>query len=130
MSLSSAQVRATVAVTDIDAAAKFYEDTLGLSPMGDEPMEGIRMYPCAGDTLLQVYASEQAAGTGATAVSFSAEDFDSLVERLAANGVTFETPDTPANAENGIHTFGDHKVVWFKDPDGNTLALDNGRSPS
>jgi hypothetical protein len=38
--------------------------------------------------------------------------------------VTFERYDEPQleTDENGIHTLGDGKVAWFKDPDGNTFA--------
>lgn len=131
MSLSNALVRATVAVSDFDAAVRFYEGTLGLSPLGDEDgMEGIRMYSCGQDSLLQVYASEHAGGTTATVASWSAENFDSTVEELRTRGVSFETTDEPPSDGTGVHTFGEHKVAWFKDPDGNTLALDNGRPPS
>lgn len=129
MSLTNAQVRATVAVTDIDRATAFYEGTLGLLPVGGG-MGAVRIYPCAGGSVLQVYASEHAGATGATAASWSAEDFDATVDALAAKGVTFERQgDLPAD-ERGVHTFGAHQVVWFKDPDGNTIALDNGREPS
>ena len=44
--------------------------------------------------------------------------------------MTFEAYGEPATDGKGIHTYGDHKVVWFKDPDGNTLAVDNGGVPS
>jgi catechol 2,3-dioxygenase-like lactoylglutathione lyase family enzyme len=44
MSLSDAQVRATVAVSDISRAAAFYEGTLGLTRLGDDAMEHVRIY--------------------------------------------------------------------------------------
>lgn len=131
MSLRDAQIRATVAVSDIDRAAEFYEGVLGLESLGGESgMEGIRMYPCGKETSLQVYVSEQAGGNTATAASWSTDDFDSIIEDLIAKGVSFETSGGPQGDERGIHTFGEHKVVWFRDPDGNTLALDNGQSPA
>ena len=130
MSLSDAQVRATVAVSDIGSAAEFYERTLGLTPRGGDGMDGVRIYPCGSGSLLQVYASEHAGTAGATAASWSANDFESVVEELSAKGVTFETYGAPATDERGVHTYGEHQVVWFKDPDGNTLAIDNGGAPS
>lgn len=129
MSLSSAQVRATIAVPDIDRAVEYYEGTLGLSPLGGADMGDVRIYPCGSGSLLQVYASEHA-GTTATVASWSADDFDSVVGELREKGVTFESYGEPATDDEGVHTFGEHKVVWFKDPDGNTLALDNGGPPS
>ena len=129
MSLSDEQVRATVAVSDIGRAAEFYERTLGLTPLSGG-MDGVRIYPCGKGSLLQVYACEHAGTATATVASWSADDFDSVVDELRARSVTFETYGAPATGERGVHTYGEHRVVWFKDPDGNTLALDNGREPS
>lgn len=53
-----------------------------------------------------------------------------MIEDLSAKGVTFESQDDPATDERGVHTFGAHRVAWFKDPDGNTIAVDNGGAPS
>jgi catechol 2,3-dioxygenase-like lactoylglutathione lyase family enzyme len=130
MSLSGAQVRATVAVSDINRAEDFYERVLGLSPQPDGGMEEVRIYPCAEGTQLQVYASEHAGTTTATVASWSTPDFESVVEELSANGVRFERYAAPASDDRGVHTFGAHKVVWLRDPDGNTLAVDNGGVPS
>ena len=130
MSLSDEQVRATVAVSEIGRAAEFYERTLGLAPLGGEGMGGVRIYRCGSGSLLQVYASEHAGTTTATVASWSADDFESVVDELRAKGVTFETYGAPATDERGVHTYGEHQVVWFKDPDGNTIAVDNGGVPS
>ena len=128
MSLRNAQVRATVAVSDIDRAADFYEQVLGLTPLGGG-MDAVRIYACAQGSLLQVYASEHAGTATATVASWSAGEFDSVVDELRANGVALESYGEPST-ENGVHAFGEHRVVWFRDPDGNTLAVDNGREPS
>ena len=128
MSLRNAQVRATVAVSDMTRATEFYERTLGLSPLGDDGMGDVRIYPCGEGSLLQVYRSDHA-GT-ATVASWSAADFESVVDELRANGVKFETDGEPGTDERGVHTYGEHKVVWFRDPDGNTIAVDNGGVPS
>lgn len=130
MSLSNAQVRATVAVADISRAAEFYEGTLGLSPLGGDGMGEVRMYQCGQGSLLQVYATEHAGTSTATVASWSADDFDAVVDELSANGVKFERYDQLEADDRGVHTFGGHSVVWFKDPDGNTIAVDNGGPPS
>ena len=128
MSLSDEQVRATVAVSDIGRAEEFYETTLGLAPLDGERMGDVRIYPCGEGSLLQVYRSYHA-GT-ATVASWSAADFESVVDELRANGVKFETDGEPGTDERGVHTYGEHKVVWFRAPDGNTIAVDNGGVPS
>ncbi len=130
MSLSNEQVRATVAVSDISNAVEFYERTLGLTPLGGDGMADVRIYRCGSGSLLQVYASEHAGTTTATVASWRADDFESVVHELRAKGVTFETYGEPATDEDGIHAYGEHKVFWFKDPDGNTIAVDNGGVPS
>ena len=130
MSLLNAQVRATVAVSDIRQSAEFYETTLGLSPHPTGGMDEVRIYPCGEGSLLQVYASEHAGTATATVASWSTSDFESVIEDLSAKDVSFERYAAHAADEKGVHTFGEHKVVWFRDPDGNTLAVDNGGLPS
>jgi catechol 2,3-dioxygenase-like lactoylglutathione lyase family enzyme len=130
MSLSNAQVRATVAVSDISRAAEFYEGTLGLSPLGEGGIEHVWIYACGEGSLLQVYASEHAGTATATVASWTAVDFKSVVDELSAKGVRFQASGEPASDERGVHTFGEHKVAWFVDPDGNTIAIDNGGAPS
>lgn len=125
MSLKDHRVRATVAVADIDRAVEFYEGVLGLSGRAGGPP--LRIYECGAGSELQVYESPDHAGTGtATVVSWSLEDFDAEIEALLAAGVTLERYDGIESDENGVHAFGNHKVAWFKDPDGNVIALDNG----
>jgi catechol 2,3-dioxygenase-like lactoylglutathione lyase family enzyme len=126
MSLKDAQVRATIAVAEMTAATDFYEGRLGLTPMPDQGgNEAVRMYECGPGSLLQIYVSEHAGSGTATTASWSVEDFEEVVGELRAAGVGFETFDG-LTSEDGVHSFGEHKVVWFADPDGNTIAVDNG----
>ena len=126
MSLSTSQVRATIAVSDIDRAKEFYEGRLGLTPQAGS-IDPILVYECGNGSLLQVYPSPEHAGKAtATVASFSVPDFDAQVGELLEAGVEFARYDEVAGDERGIHTFGDHRVVWFQDPDGNVIAVDNG----
>ena len=51
---------------------------------------------------------------------------ETVVRGLKAKGVSFEHYDMPgAKLEGDVHVFGDIKVAWFKDPDGNILNLIN-----
>ena len=54
--------------------------------------------------------------------------FDSIIQELKDNGVTFEHYDDlpETTREDDVHVIGDFKSVWFKDPDGNILNLVNG----
>lgn len=128
MALSDHTVRATIAVSEMGAAREFYEGLLGLSPREGGPEE-IRIYECGTGSLLQVYASPDHAGKAtATAASWSVPDFDEQIDSLISKGVAFERDQELGGDERGVHTFGAHKVAWCKDPDGNTIAIDNGET--
>ncbi|MGH2993078.1 MAG: VOC family protein [Solirubrobacterales bacterium] len=53
-------------------------------------------------------------------------ELEQVVDELSANGVAFERFDDPSlkTDEKGIHELGDGRVAWFKDPDGNTFAIE------
>jgi catechol 2,3-dioxygenase-like lactoylglutathione lyase family enzyme len=126
MSLSSHRVRPSIAVSDVARAREFYEGKLGLSA-GDEQSDDSRIYACGGDTSLHVYASPAHAGkaTGTLATWYVA-DLEQVVDELIASGVTFEHFDdsTLKTDQKGIHELAEGRVAWFKDPDGNTLAIE------
>jgi catechol 2,3-dioxygenase-like lactoylglutathione lyase family enzyme len=73
-----------------------------------------------------VYAAPQHAGTATgTVARFDVEDIGRAVDELTAAGVRFERYAEPVRTdERGIHDSGYGKVAWFKDPDGNTFALE------
>ena len=119
---------ATLAVKDIGAARRFYEETLGLSPLEDGPPDaGAVVYRSGGSAVL-VYESRYAGTNQATAASWPVgDDFDSLVAELRDKGVAFEhyddLPDTTRDGD--VHVTGELRAVWFKDPDGNILNVVN-----
>jgi catechol 2,3-dioxygenase-like lactoylglutathione lyase family enzyme len=118
-------VAATLAVSDLDRARDFYENTLGLEVRSEIP--GAMLYSSGGAVVL-VYPSEFAGTNKATAASWAVGDeFDALVDDLRSKGVTFEHYDLPdTELEGDVHVMGGgFKSVWFKDPDGNILNLAN-----
>jgi catechol 2,3-dioxygenase-like lactoylglutathione lyase family enzyme len=115
---------ATLAVKDLDKAARFYEETLGLSRAGAEDDEALMFE--SGDTTINVYRSSFAGTNKATAVTWTVDDVEDVVRRLKAKGVNFEHYDLPETKREGdVHVSGDIKVAWFKDPDGNILSVVN-----
>jgi catechol 2,3-dioxygenase-like lactoylglutathione lyase family enzyme len=128
MGLDSCRVEATVAVTDMEKAKEFYESTLGLSGATEEPDGGVT-YQCAGGTRIHVYPSPDNAGkSGATIAGFLSDDLEGTVDELTSKGVPFEQIEMgPIKTnEKGIAQFGDERVAWFKDPDGNTMGIASG----
>lgn len=124
--LGAKDAMATVAVTDLPRARRFYGETLGLREINREGEEAV-VYG-AGSARLLVYRSQFAGSNRATSVSWNVGDeIDALARELAAKGVPFERYDTPDGTHEGdVHVFGAHRVAWFTDPDGAIHALVNG----
>ena len=126
MSLSNHEVRTSIAVSDIVRAAEFYEGVLGLSA-GPEQTDESRIYACGNGTSLHVYESPTNAVAGtATLATWYVPNLERVVDELGARGLTFERYDDPALRADakGIHELGGGGVAWFKDPDGNTFAIE------
>ena len=113
---------AIVAVSDMTRARRFYGDTLGLELVeGDEMVSQFK----TGNTSLVVYKSDFAGTNKANAVVWGVGDeIEAITAALGAKGVSFE--HYPGmDYKDGIHSGGSFKMVWFKDPDGNILHLNN-----
>ena len=123
--LGSKNAGATLAVSDLQRARDFYENTLGLEPLQEIP--GSILYK-SGNSVLLVYPSEYAGTNRATAVTWAVgDDFETIVRDLQTKGVTFEQYDDlpDVSREGDVHAMGELKGVWLKDPDGNILSLVN-----
>ena len=124
MGLSDHRVEAAMAVSDLDAARRFYEDQLGLVPAEVEE-QGVR-YSCAEGTGIFVYLSGENAGTSsATLAGWFVDDLDQTMDELASRGVRFEHYDQPGikTDERGVFDAGRFRAAWITDPDGNTMAI-------
>jgi len=120
--LSDREAAATIAVKDTKAAKKFYEGALGLRP-GPTEEKSVLSYKSGNSTLL-VYESQYAGTNKATAATWTVDDVDKIVKDLKAKGVAFEHYEMPGVERRGdVHFAGEHKMAWFKDPDGNILAV-------
>lgn len=120
--LKDSDINAVLAVKDMQKAKDFYGNVLGLEPGADNPAGVIFK---SGNCQVLVYESQYAGTNQATAAGWSVPELDSVVEELKAKGVSFEHYDMPGVTREGdIHVMGDMRAVWFKDPDGNILAID------
>ena len=126
MHLTQGRVAPSIAVSDMERARAFYEDTLGLSAARELP-DGSVIYETGGGTGLLVYPSGFAGTNQATYAGWMVADFEGAMQELRDKGVTFEEYDFPGlKTENGVAEFGEGgKGAWFKDPDGNILSLNN-----
>lgn len=116
---------ANIAVKNLEAARKFYQDTLGLKQVAAEGEELIVFK--SGSSTINVYRSQYAGTNQATAVTWVVgKDLEDIVRALKTKGVTFEHYDMPCMTREGdVHVAGAMRVAWFKDPDGNILNIVN-----
>ena len=123
--LGDSEAIATIAVKDLTVARKFYEEVLGLELARATGSEALTFK--TGRSEMLVYRSQYAGSNKATAVTWRVGDeLDAIVAALRAKGVAFEHYDLPGLTQKGdVHAFGDFKSAWFKDPDGNIIALMN-----
>ncbi|UJW84743.1 VOC family protein [Devosia sp. SL43] len=115
---------AIVAVSDIARAKGFYADTLGLDLVhGDDNMLIFK----TGATQLVVYVSDYAGTNQANAVVWGlGDEIEAIAAVLREKGVRFEHyPHMGMDYTGGVHSSGDFRAVWLKDPDGNILHLNN-----
>lgn len=119
--LGDKKTYSTLPVSDLDAARRFYEETLGLQP--DMVTEGGVMYG-SGGTQFFVYPSRTRAA-GHTQMSWRVSDIKSEVAALKAKGIRFEHYEIPGLPMEGdiAHSGPEVWTAWFKDPDGNLLGL-------
>jgi predicted enzyme related to lactoylglutathione lyase len=120
--LQQAPMYAYIPAKDVSRARKFYEQTLGLQP-GRELAGGVT-YEFGGGTACFLYFTPNAGTSKASQAFWQVDDVEREVRELKSRGVKFEQYDIPGTkTENGILTGGGAKAAWFKDSEGNILAL-------
>jgi catechol 2,3-dioxygenase-like lactoylglutathione lyase family enzyme len=120
--LQKSPIYAYVPVKDVGRARKFYEEKLGFTD-GHEQAAGVH-YNCADGTAFFVYLSDSAGTNKASQAFWMVKDVRAEVKELRAKGVVFEEYDNPNfKTVDGIATGGGAMSAWFKDPDGNILAI-------
>jgi len=119
--LSTAPIRAYIPVSDVSRARKFYEEKLGLKPK--QEFAGGVIYECGGYEVF-MYPTHNAGTSKASQAFWQVTDVEAEVADLKARGVQFEEYDLPGmKMENSIATGGGAKTAWFKDTEGNIMAI-------
>ena len=119
--LRAAPIRAYIPVSDLSRARNFYEKTLGLEPK--EEYAGGVIYECGGAEVF-MYPTKNAGTSKASQAFWQVRDVEAEVADLKVRGVVFEEYDMPGiRMKNSIATGGGAKTAWFKDTEGNILAV-------
>jgi predicted enzyme related to lactoylglutathione lyase len=108
------------AVDDLEAAKKFYGETLGLET---SERYGLLTLHLAGGRDTLVYPKPDHVPATFTILNFQVDDIDAAVDELARRGVRLERYDGLAQDEKGINRGGGPYIAWFEDPAGNILAV-------
>ena len=111
---------AYIPAKDVVRAREFYEKKLGFKP-GAEVAGGVT-YQCADRTACFLYPTPNAGTSQASQAFWQVDDVEREVAELKSKGVKFEEYNMPG-MRNGIMTAGGAKSAWFRDTEGNTLAL-------
>jgi catechol 2,3-dioxygenase-like lactoylglutathione lyase family enzyme len=118
------RISAVLCSTDLDRSQEFYEQKVGLT-LSPETIPNHLLFDAGEGTTLLVYGRPAPNQGNHTQVRFWSTDVAHDVAEMAARGVVFEDYDFPAlkTVNHVATTAGIGKSAWFKDPDGNTLAL-------
>jgi catechol 2,3-dioxygenase-like lactoylglutathione lyase family enzyme len=118
--LKTSPMYAYIPVKDVARARKFYEEKLGFDPKR-ESADGV-VYEFAGGTAAFLYLTPNAGTSRASQAFWQVQDVEREVAELKAKGVTFEHYDMPGMVGD-IVTGGGAKAAWFKDTEGNIMAI-------
>jgi len=108
------------AVPDVEAARRFYGDTLGLRV---SEANGLLTLHLAGDRDTLVYPKPDHEPATYTILNFAVEDVEAAVDELAARGVETLRYEDFDQDERGIARDAGPAIAWFSDPAGNILAV-------
>lgn len=120
--LQQAPIYAYIPAADVARARRFYEGTLGFKPKM-ETAGGV-VYECAQGTACFLYPTSNAGTSRASQLFWQVDDIEREVAELKSRGVVFEHYDVPDMDQAGeIAEGGGAKAAWFKDTEGNIMAV-------
>jgi catechol 2,3-dioxygenase-like lactoylglutathione lyase family enzyme len=111
------------AVPDIEAARRFYGDTLGLRTEVNQEMGGMLTLHLGGGKDVLVYPKPDHTPATYTVLNFPVDDVDRAVDELTAKGVRFERYEGFEQDDKGIARGMGPAIAWFTDPAGNVLSV-------
>ena len=120
--LKNAPIVPYIPVSNLTRARRFYEEKIRLIPA--EEYAGGVIYECGRGSRVFMYPSGGAGTSKASTAFWAVDDVVAEVAELKARGVVFEEYDMPGiKTVNNIATGGGAKTAWFKDTEGNILAI-------
>jgi catechol 2,3-dioxygenase-like lactoylglutathione lyase family enzyme len=117
------RISAVLCSGDLARSQAFFEQVVGLT-LSSETIPNHLLFECGDGTLL-VYGRPAPNKVDHTQVRLWSDDVVHDVRELESRGVVFEDYDFPMlkTVNHVATTDGVGQSAWFKDPDGNTVAL-------
>jgi predicted enzyme related to lactoylglutathione lyase len=120
--LQQCPLYAYIPAADMARARQFYEGKLGWKP--HQEIAGGVAYEFAGGTACFLYLTPNAGTSKASQLFWEVKDIEREVAELKGRGVKFEDYDLPGDkSPEGIVTVGGARAAWFKDSEGNIMAV-------
>ena len=119
--LQNAPMYSYIPAKDVARARRFYEEKLGFKPK-QELADGV-VYEFGKGTACFLYPTPNAGTSHASQAFWEVEDIEREVRELKTRGVKLEMYKMPEMDENCISTARGAKAAWFKDTEGNIMAL-------
>jgi predicted enzyme related to lactoylglutathione lyase len=120
--LQSSPLYAYIPAKDLERARRFYEQKIGLKPSHE--IAGGVLYEFADRTACFLYQTPNAGTSQASQAFWQVGDVEREVRELRERGVAFEDYEVPGEkSPSGVVTAGGAKAAWFKDTEGNIMAI-------
>jgi catechol 2,3-dioxygenase-like lactoylglutathione lyase family enzyme len=119
--LAHSPLIAFIPTKDATRARHFYENTLGLRFVSDD---SFALIMDANGTIIRITRVGDFTPFPFTILGWQVDDIHKTVADITAKGLQFTRYSFLEQGPDGVWTAPDGaKVVWFTDPDGNTLSL-------
>ena len=121
--LTKSMITTMIPVSDVDRAARFYGDTLGLHPKATA-VDGSQIFDAGNGDAIGLMPAEAGAQGAHTVLTFEVPDISGEIRDLEGRGVAFADCDLPGLKTVGhIAEMGNEKAAWFSDTEGNILCI-------
>jgi len=123
----NAKAFSSFSVNDLEAAKKFYRDTLGLDVAEVGSMHVLTVTLGAGGNVV-IYPKPDHTPATFTVLNFNVPNIDEAVNKLKGKNVQFESYEGAIktdenNISRGAEAGRGPNIAWFKDPAGNILSV-------
>ena len=121
--LAKATTTTMLPVTDVERAARFYAESLGLHQRA-VGADGSRVFDTGNGNAIGLLPAGPGSQSQRTALSFEVADVRVEMRELERRGVAFADYDLPdLKTVDHIAELGNEKAAWFSDSEGNILCI-------